>query len=47
MFSFRFTFPKVSLSTFLVLIFIGVAAINFAQANLPELKRGHQGWLEI
>lgn len=46
MFSLRFTFPKVSLRTCLMLLFIGVAAINFAQPNLPELKRGHQGWLE-
>lgn len=46
MFSLRFPFPKVSLSNVLALIFTGIAAINFAQTNLSELKRGHQGWLE-
>ena len=46
MFSLRFPFSKVSLSAVLVLIFTGIAAVNFAQTNLPELKRGHQGWLE-
>ena len=46
MFSLRFPFRKVDLSTVLVLMFTGVAVVSFAQPNLPELKRGHQGWLE-
>lgn len=45
MFSLRFPFPKVGLSTFLMLMFFGVAAVNFAQTNLSELKRGHEGRL--